>query len=73
MQYSMSDFYEQIVEGDINGDGLFSHQDLFMSISHILGTVVLDEEIYMNFDFDHNLTVDIFDVSLASDLLTSPW
>ena len=73
MQYSMSDFYDQIVEGDINGDGLFSHQDLFMSISHILGTVVLDEEISMNFDFDHNLTVDIFDVNLASDLLPSPW
>ena len=73
MQYSMSDFYDQIVEGDLNGDGLFSHQDLFMSISHILGTVVLDEEIYMNFDFDHNLTVDIFDVNLASDLLPSPW
>tara|TARA_Y100001968_G_C19348668_1_gene713453 strand:+ start:254 stop:1282 length:1029 start_codon:yes stop_codon:yes gene_type:complete len=72
-QYSMTDFYEQTVVGDINGDGYLTVTDIATVIYHIMGMATLDHETSMIFDLDNNSVVDIFDINLGADLLPTPW
>ena len=69
MQYSMTDFYEQDVVGDINNDGVLSFVDIILVINHIIGTSYLDNEVNTIFDIDGNSTIDIYDIILAFDML----
>ena len=69
----MTDFYEQTVVGDINGDGYLTVTDIATVIYHIMGMATLDHETSMIFDLDNNSVVDIFDINLGADLLPTPW
>jgi len=71
MQYSMTDFYEQSIAGDINGDGFLSMSDILSAVYHIMGIAILDYDTSMIFDLDYNSTVDIFDIYLAHGIISN--
>ena len=55
--------------GDINKDGVVSILDMLFIVFHILGNIELRGDKFMNADLNADLTVDIYDLFLISDII----
>ena len=55
--------------GDINEDGVVSILDMLSIIFHILGNIELRGDKFVIADLNADLTVDIYDLFLISDII----
>ena len=69
MQYELSDFIDDHINGDINSDGVIDWDDIIMMIQIILNQIP-SEDIIELADYNHDGFLNIFDVIQMSDFVT---
>ena len=55
------------IDGDLNGDNNLTLADMFILLSHIISSNLLDQEYHILADMDSNDNIDIFDMILVLD------
>jgi hypothetical protein len=69
MQYELSDFIDDHINGDINSDGVIDWDDIIMMIQIILNQIP-SEDIIELADYNHDGFLNIFDVIQMSDFVS---